>query len=166
MATPSRSTSPVRPETNFQSSLTALHKYVLVPVFVEIFLVLYAVHAARSIPLGGDPTLRYVSIGIPAFWAVILAILVAAAYLLLAGQSVTLNSNAFVFRRGKFTAILRWSEIMYRPSSETSGRSFGLSTKTSHILIMRVIFPDFDRIESEVAENIKLRATAQEMIQV
>lgn len=141
-------------------------KYAVIPIAVEAFLVLAAFRAAQSIPEGGDPTLRYVSIGIPAFWAVVLALLMAAVMVFLRGQSVSVGQNAFIFRRGNFSVIVRWSEAMYRPSSEAGGRSFSVSSKRSQILVMRLLYPDFDRIEAEVVDFLKRRAAVQEIIQV
>lgn len=141
-------------------------KYAVIPLVVEVLLILLALRAAQSIPEGGDPTLRYVSVGIPAFWAVVLAALMGTAMVILRGQSVSLGQNAFVFRRGKFSVIVRWSEAMYRPSSEAGGRSFGVSSKNSQILVLRLLYPEFDRIEADVVDYMKRRAAAQEIIQV
>lgn len=141
-------------------------KYALIPIVVEAFLILTALRAASTIPEGGDPTLRYVSIGIPGFWAVVLAGLMAVAVYILRGQSVTVGQNAFIFRRGQFSIILRWSEAMYRPSSEAKGHTFSVSSKNSQVLVMRLLYPDFDRIEADVVDCMKRRAAAQEMIQV
>jgi len=155
MPPPSTST-----ETTYESSNATLLKLALLPVLVEVGLIGLAARAASTLPNAGDPTLRYVSVGIPLFWALLLAIMIGAAFVLLSAQTVTVGARAFVYRRGRYTVIIRWSEAMYRESAVTGGRSFSLSNKTSQVTVLKMLYPQFDRLEAEVASLMRQRDEA------
>jgi hypothetical protein len=138
--------------------MKAFYKLAILPVAIEACVVYYAVRAATTIPEGGDPTLRQLSIGIPGFWAVIIPLILLALFLSYNGQQIVISPRSFSIKRGTNVKSLPWQEISYRPSVvHKMDRQFSLTTQNGSITVRSLFYPDFDAIEDEVRSRMKAR---------
>ena len=143
---------------HFDSSMSRFYTICSGPAVLEIGLILWAVHEAMTVPGEGDPTLRYVSVGIPLFWAILNAVGLLIAFMLFNGQQITLTPRAFVFRRGRLTVFLPWQELSFAPAEPRRfDRQFSVSTRTSHVVVRSLFFPRFDEMQREIEARLKSR---------
>lgn len=142
----------------YEGSMAAFSKMAAAVLALEIPLILTALYKASTIPAVGDLTLRYISVGVPAFWAVVLPLVVGVLYLTNHGQSVTINNKAFIYRRGTFTCIINWHEALHTPPNDSRfDRQFLVSSRNGQVVIRSLFFPQFDDINREVERSLSNR---------
>lgn len=142
---------PSFPEVVFESSSSRFLKLCLPLLLLELPLLYTAVTKAQTLPLKGDPTLRYVSIGVPAFWAALLPLFVLVIYLGHRAQTLTLTSKAVIMRRGSLTTVVNYAGAIYQPSqSRRFDAQSSVITKSRAIVVRSLFFPQFDQIEREL----------------
>jgi hypothetical protein len=142
----------------YESSMASFVKLSMAALLLEIPLVAYALYQHVTLPQGGDPTLRYVSIGVPAFWAVVIPLVILILFVMFKGQSVTINRKSFIFRRGSFTSIIQWHEAMFAPpEARRWDRQFSVASKNGVIVIRSMFFPRFEEMAREVERCMSRR---------
>lgn len=141
--------------------MAAFYKMAVLPLVLEVVFVSYALYAWKTIPRGGDPTLKYISTAVPGFWAVVIPLVLLGLFLRFNGQSLTLTRKAAVYRRGPNTTILNWHETLYTEPTGRWDRQMMLATRDSAIVIRSLFFPQFDEIRGEI-ERIMARRESTE----
>jgi hypothetical protein len=135
----------------YESSTARFLKLCLPLLLVEVPLVYTAITRAQTLPIKGDPTLRYVSIGVPTLWSLVIPAMVLAIYLSQRAQTLTISSKAVIVRRGNLTTVLNYHGAIYQPSQERRfDAQCSIITKSRAVVIRSLFFPQFAEIEREL----------------
>jgi len=154
---------PEQQERTFEGSMAAFYKIAAASMILEIPLVAAAVYQWTHIPARGDLTLRYVSAGVPAFWAAIIPLILLFVFVTCNGQTVTFTNRSLIYRRGTFTSILNWAESLYiPPESRRWDRQFAVSSKDRIVVIRSLFFPvSFDEMAKDAEQYTTRRESSE-----
>jgi len=142
-------------------------KLCLLPAILEVMMIYLALYAAQTVPVGGDPTYRYMRIGVPGFWAVTLPLVALGMYVFYKGQYISITPKAFVFRRGNYTSVILWHEAFFRPpESSRFDSQMSIASRSSVIVIRSLFFPPpvFKDIQTTIERILAARDSAELVI--
>jgi hypothetical protein len=143
----------------FKSSMQRFMQLCCIAACMEIVMVALAFHAAHTIPSAGDPTYRHIKVGVPAFWAVVLPLAIGLVWSLYADQSLNFGAKALIFRKGRFTMVMPWSQVLLTGIRE--GRFDGqltVTSKGSQLVVRSLFFPQFEEIRQELERRLAARS--------
>lgn len=142
----------------FQGSMARFLQISTVAFLMEAVMLILTINAYRTIPAAGDLTYRYICVGVPGFWAVVIPLLVGGAFMAYNGQSITLGPKAFIFRRKNYTVMLPWPDLVLGDvDTRKWDPNFTASAKGSFVVVRALFFPDYAEILAAVELRLKNR---------
>lgn len=143
----------------YNGSMAKFMRMCSVAVVMWVAMAGMAVYNYATIPAAGDPLYRQICVGVPGFWAVVLPLSLGPLVMFFRGQSITLTQKAFIYRRGHFTAMLPWTDIILSDIDDRKwDPNFTVSIKgTSYVVVRSLFFPEYDDILASVERRLKNR---------
>ena len=143
----------------YNGSMAKFMRMCSVGLVLEVAMAAMALYNYSTIPAAGDPTYRQICVGVPGFWAVVLPVFLGPLVLFFGNQSITLTQKAFIYRRGHFTAMLPWTDIILTDVDDRKwDPNFTVSIKgTSYVVVRALFFPGYDDILASVERRLKNR---------